>query len=127
MPNYSILIVDDHALFRESVARLLNREPDFDVVSEGGSIEDAIEVMERRHVDLVLLDFDLGQRDGLDFLRQLRRDRPDPGPTILIVTAGVEPNEARDLIREGVSGIFMKRESADRLVQAIRDARAGKV
>ena len=45
----------------------------------------------------------------------------------MIVTAGVEPGEAAELIRAGVSGIFLKLESADRLVEAIREARAGNV
>jgi two-component system nitrate/nitrite response regulator NarL len=121
----AILIVDDHALFRESIARLLNRESDFDVVGDVGAIDEALSILDKRQVDVVLLDFDLGQRDGLDFMRRISLS--NASWKILIVTAGVEPTVAADLIRAGVSGIFLKRDSADALVQAIRDAVAGKV
>jgi two-component system, NarL family, nitrate/nitrite response regulator NarL len=121
----AILIVDDHALFRESVARLLSREADFDVVADVGSVDDAATILQRDRVDLVLLDFDLGQRDGLDFMRHPARCSTPA--KVLIVTAGIEPAAAAELIRAGVSGIFLKRDSADCLVQAIRDAHAGKM
>lgn len=69
MPNTAeqtlhILLLDDHALFRESVARLLSIEPGFDVVAHCGTIEEALQVLRRKSIDLVLLDFDLGERDG---------------------------------------------------------------
>jgi DNA-binding NarL/FixJ family response regulator len=121
----AVLIVDDHALFRESIARLLSREPDLDVVGHVESIDDALAALERDHVDLVLLDFDLGQQDGLDFMRRVRHLAPPP--KILIVTAGIDQTEAAELIRAGVSGIFLKRDSADRLVLTIREAISGRV
>ena len=63
-----ILLVDDHALFRESLARLLQAETDFEVVAHCGSVEEAVSILGKRHVDIVLLDFDFGQRDGRDFM-----------------------------------------------------------
>src|SRR5215471_12076083 len=120
----AVLVVDDHTLFRESVARMLNREPDLEVVGHAGSIEEATAVVGDRRVDLVLLDFELGQRDGLDFLRE---SRLGASTKTLIVTAGVEPNVAAELIRAGVSGIFLKRASSDSLIQAIREAATGRV
>jgi ActR/RegA family two-component response regulator len=62
----NILLVDDHALFRESVARLLTSEPGFEVAAHCNSIDEALAVLLKAHVDIVLLDFDLGQRDGGD-------------------------------------------------------------
>lgn len=121
----AILIVDDHALFRESIARLLSREPDLDIVGHVASIDEGLAILRQRRIDLVLLDFDLGQRDGIDFMH--RTTQRGTETKVLIVTAGVEPDEATDLIRAGVSGIFLKRDSADALVQSIRDAMTGKV
>lgn len=120
-----ILLVDDHALFRESVARLLSAEPGFKVVAHCGSIETALQTVRQRHVDVVLLDFDLGEREGTQFLR-LAKQQGFSGK-ILIVTAGVVDSEAAELIRNGVSGIFMKHNSAALLAQGIRDVMAGKV
>jgi len=124
-PRMRILVVDDHALFRESVARLLSREPDFDVVAHCAAADEALDVLQRQPVDLVLLDFDLGQGDGLDFMRQARAR--GIGARVLIVTAGIAADQAAGLIRGGISGIFLKRDSAALLAQSIRDVLAGKV
>jgi len=120
-----ILLVDDHALFRESVARLLSAEPGLKVVAHCGSIETALQSLRQRHVDVVLLDFDLGEREGTQFVRLAKEQ--GFGGKVLIVTAGVVDSEAAELIRNGVSGIFMKHDSAALLAQGIRDVMAGKV
>ena len=123
-PTIEILLVDDHTLFREGVSRLLGTEPAFKVVA-CGSIKEALAVLRQRQIDLVLLDFDLGQRDGTRFVR-LAKEQGFKGK-ILIVTAGLEDSEAAELIRIGISGIFMKHNSAALLAQGIRDVMAGKV
>jgi two-component system, NarL family, nitrate/nitrite response regulator NarL len=119
-----ILLLDDHALFRESVGRLLSAEPGFDV-AHCGTIEEALQCLRRKSIDIVLLDFDLGQRDAREFLR-LAREQGFDGK-ILVVTAGVEPEAMSELIRFGISGIFHKHDSAALLAQGIRDVMAGKV
>lgn len=120
-----ILLLDDHALFRESVSRLLSAEPGFDVVAHCGTIDEALEVLRRKSVDLLLLDFDLGERDGREFLR-LAREQGFNGKTLL-VTAGVDAGAISELIRSGVSGIFHKHDSAALLAQGIRGVMGGKV
>jgi two-component system, NarL family, nitrate/nitrite response regulator NarL len=119
-----ILLVDDHALFRQGVARLLETELACKVVA-CGSIKEGLAVLRQRQIDIVLLDFDLGQRDGTRFVR-LAKEQGFKGK-ILVVTAGVEESEAAELIRVGISGIFMKHNSAALLAQGIRDVMAGKV
>ena len=64
MPPVRLLLVDDHVLFRQSVARLLASEPDFEVVAECIAIDEALDILERAAVDIVLLDFDLGNDRG---------------------------------------------------------------
>ena len=122
--NVAILVVDDHALFRESIARLLSTEPGFDV-AHCGSIEDSLKVLRQTHVDIVLLDFDLGDRDGIQFMRLVKQQ----GFTgrVLVVTAGVDETRVAELIQTGISGIFMKHNSAALLIEGIRDVIAGKV
>lgn len=121
----SVLILDDHALFRESVARLLEADPGVVVAGHCGTIDEALAVMNAHQIDIVLLDFDLGHRNGADFLAQATRQ--GFSGKVLVVTAGVEREEAATLIRQGTSGIFMKHDSAAKLVEAIRDVMAGKV
>lgn len=120
-----ILLLDDHALFRESVSRLLSAEPGFDVVANCGTIEEALQVLRRKAIDLVLLDFDLGVHDGREFLR-LAKEQGFCGK-ILVVTAGVDAEKVSELIRSGISGVFRKHDSAALLAQGIRDVMAGKV
>jgi len=130
MPNTAeqtlhILLLDDHALFRESVARLLSVEPGFDVVAHCGTIKEALQFLRRKLIDLVLLDFDLGELDGREFLR-LAREQGFRGK-ILLVTAGVDAGAVSELIRSGISGVFRKHDSAALLAQGIRDVMAGKI
>jgi DNA-binding NarL/FixJ family response regulator len=120
-----ILLVDDHALFRESVARLLAAEPGFRVVAHCNSVAEALEMLRKTRVDIVLLDFDLGQHDGGEFMR-LAAQQGFSGK-VLVVTAGVQKEQAADLIRSGISGIFMKHDSAALLIEGVRDVLAGKV
>jgi DNA-binding NarL/FixJ family response regulator len=125
IPTIRILVLDDHALFRESVARLLSAEPDFEVVASCGSVEEALAVVRQEPTDIILLDHDLGQSDGVQFMRsELVQHYIGK---VLVVTAGIEKQEARDLIRSGVSGIFPKSNSAASLAEGIHDVMAGKV
>jgi len=120
-----ILIVDDHALFRESVARLLSTEPDFAVVADCSTTHDALRIISTTHVDLVLLDYDLGRQTGSDFLQEAKLIGFQG--KVLIVTAGLSHVEGPELMRLGASGIFMKHSSAATLSQAIRQVMSGGV
>jgi CheY-like chemotaxis protein len=120
-----LLVIDDHALFRESIARLLQAEG-FEVIASCGSCADARKAVESwTDIDVVLLDFDLGSEKAADFIDFLGASR-FPGK-ILLVTAGVNDNEAFTLMRQGISGIFLKHGFPSSLTQGIRDAIDGKV
>jgi DNA-binding NarL/FixJ family response regulator len=120
-----ILLLDDHALFRESVARLLAAEPGFDIAGHCGTMKEALQVLKQKSIDVVLLDFDLGEQDGREFIR-LANAQGFKGK-VLVVTAGLDRGAAMELIRRGTSGVFLKRDSAVLLAQGIRDVMAGKV
>jgi DNA-binding NarL/FixJ family response regulator len=120
-----ILLVDDHALFRESLARFLNSEPGLRVVGGCATIEDTTEFLKANQVDLVLLDFDLGQRDGIDFMRAA--ESIGYQGRVLLVTAGVDESRAADLIKRGIAGVFFKHDPPAMLVDAIREVLAGRV
>src|SRR6516164_1364776 len=120
-----LLIVDDHTLFRESVARLLNAEQDFEVIADCGTIREALKVMTNSPIDLVLLDFDLGQQTGFQFFAEAKRIGFQG--KVLVVTAGLSENEGADMMRHGASGIFMKHSSAAVLSQGIRQVMSGRV
>jgi len=119
-----ILLIDDHALFRESVARLLDAEPGFEVVGDCSSSAEALRILKSREVDMILLDLDLGTERGSDLLEKLTVESFTG--KILLVTAGVNQSEVPNLIRKGISGIFMKHGSPALLVQGIREAMEGR-
>jgi two-component system, NarL family, nitrate/nitrite response regulator NarL len=121
-----ILLVDDHALFREGVARLLGSEFDFEVAASCGSIEEGLKVLTQKIVDIVLLDFYLGERNGQEFLR-LSREQGFAGKVLLVTVGGVNQGEVSELIRAGVSGVFLKRDSPGLLAQVIRRVVGGGV
>ena len=120
-----ILIVDDHALFRESVARLLGAETGFEVAGHCASASGALRALADQSVDILLLDFDLGGENGLDLLRTARQ-RGFRGK-VLVVTAGIDRRRAAELIDSGIGGVFMKHNSAASLARGIRDVMAGLV
>jgi len=120
-----LLLIDDHALFRESVARLLQSEPGFEVIAHCGSGAEALQIIKSSdEIDIVLLDLDLGQERGADLLDHLRA-RHFEGK-VLLVTADVNEAEIPSLIRKGISGVFMKHGSPALLVQGIRETMDGK-
>lgn len=115
-----ILLLDDHSLFREAVARLLCGEADFKIAGEAATIEDGIHILKTAPVDIVLLDIDLGLQQGSAF-PALARAEGFTGK-ILVVTAGVSKMEAARLLQRSCSGILLKHERPERLIQSIREA-----
>jgi len=114
-----ILLIDDHSLFREAIARLLGRESDFEIVGECATVEEGIAVLKSNAVDVVLLDINLGLQQGGAFL-PLARQAQFKGK-ILVVTAGVSRLEAGRLVERGCAGIILKQERPEVLIERIRE------
>lgn len=118
-----ILLLDDHALFREGLSRLLEAEPDLSMVAACADVQSAVDVLASRQVDLVLLDFDLGNESSRDFLE--RANNAGFKGSILVVTAGVTEAEAVELIQRGVQGIIRKHSPPALLGEIMRKVAAG--
>src|SRR5512135_3339454 len=118
MQRIRLLLVDDHLLFREGLARLLASEPDFEVVGQCGTAAEALEVLSHSEIDVVLLDFDLGDEQGSGFISSARRS--GYAGRILMVTAGMSAKESSAALKLGASGILLKHSSASTLANAIR-------
>jgi DNA-binding NarL/FixJ family response regulator len=113
-----ILIVDDHALFREGLGRLLAASTEFQVVGQCSTIAEATAALATAPVDVVLLDYDLGDQVGSELLPTIRMLANLT--RVLMVTGGVANNVARQLLEAGVAGIFLKHSSPDQLILAIQ-------
>lgn len=123
MKRIRVLLLDDHILFREGLNRLLQSEPDFEIVGVCGTSAEALEILSRVPVDVVLLDFDLGEDHGSRLILSARGG----GYTgkILMVTAGMNAAESSVALKLGASGIFLKHSPPDALVTAIRRVVSG--
>ncbi len=120
-----LLLLDDHVLFREGLSRLLASEPDFEMVGNCGTSAEALDVLKGSPVDIVLLDFDLGDDHGSQFIAAARR-AGYPGK-ILMVTAGMDAAESSIALQLGASGIFLKHNSPVTLAKAIRLVASGEM
>jgi len=109
-------------MFRESLARSLDREPEFEVVGQYSSTSEAIPAL-KRGATMVLLDVDLGAGRAMEFVEAAKKAGYEG--KILIVTAGISGQEAVQLIQAGVSGILHKQHSIDELCNSIRKVAAG--
>jgi len=117
-----LLLVDDHALFRQGVASLLEKQPHWEV-AHCASIREALQILSQQPYDLVLLDHDLGSERASQFLPAARQAGFEG--RVLVVTAWVSDMEARRLLRQGVAGIFLKEAGLEELSQSIRAVLAG--
>lgn len=119
----SLLLIDDHVLFREGLARLLAAESDFTLVGHCSTGPEGISVLKQHPVDVVLLDYDLGDTRGTDVLSQIRSLAPQT--KVLMLTAGVSETVAKQVIGMGASGIFLKQHSPTELGKCIRQVMEG--
>ena len=118
-----LLLLDDHSLFRESLGRLLRSEPDFEVIADYHSAAEALVALRLVEVDVVLLDHDLGEQNGLAFLDSLKGTRFTG--KVLFVTAGMSDEEIHAAFDRGAAGVFLKHSSPADLLLAIRRVAAG--
>jgi two-component system nitrate/nitrite response regulator NarL len=116
------LLVDDHALFRESVSKVLAADPDLEV-RHCATLGEALQILRQQSIDVVLLDHDLGNERASQFLPSARQS--GFSGRVLIVTAWVSDMEARRLLRQGVAGIFPKENSLRALAESIRAVHNG--
>ncbi len=121
----NVLLVDDHGMFREGLARVLEKEPGIKVVGQCATCADALALLAKSGATMVLLDVDLGGERALDFVIEAKKRAFDGH--ILVVTAGVSGPEAVQLVQAGVAGILHKHHSTEALSKTIRQVAAGEV
>jgi len=119
-----ILLVDDHQIFLTGLRLLIEKEPDMIVVGTASNRAEALALMQE-HPDIVLLDLDLGNESGIDFLPQLIE--PEEPPRVIIVTGVPDPELHLRAVRLGALGVVLKLDSAGSLVKAIRKVHGGEM
>ncbi len=120
-----ILIVDDHAIMRDGLTEVLNREPDLEVCGQAGDAFVALELAASAKPDLAVVDINIGGKNGLELIKDFHVQHPQIA--ILALSAHDETLYAERVLRAGGSGYVMKSEGSGRLVAAVRQVLAGEI
>ncbi len=114
----TILIVDDHALFREGLKAIIERHPNYEVVGEAGKGRQALQLVKKILPDLVLVDISLPDQSGVELTRDLLKFSPKT--RIMIVSMHSKIDYIVRAFRAGASGYLVKESAADKLMEGIR-------
>ena len=125
MDMLKLLIVDDHAIFREGLRALLDMEEDFTVIGEASRGDEAIAMVAEEPPDVILLDLHLPDGSGAAFCRELRRISPQS--KVLILSAYDDDQEVSAALIAGASGYVLKTVGGERLADNIRSVYQGEV
>ena len=119
-----LLIADDHALIREGLRKVFDRERDIELAAVASNSAETLALAREQELDVAVLDFNMPGRNGLDTLVQLRAHKPQL--PVLILSMMPERELAVRVFRAGGAGFVSKESAADEIVTAVRAAAAGR-
>jgi two-component system, NarL family, response regulator DevR len=119
-----ILIADDHEVVRIGLVALLNRQPDFQVVAEASSGEEAVRLARQWRPDVAVLDIRMPGGSGTDACRAIVAELPDT--PVVMLTSYADSEALFDAISAGASGYVLKRIGSDELIDAVRTVADGR-
>lgn len=123
MSRSRILLVDDHALFREGLAGVINMQPDLEVVGQAGDGLEALALARNLYPDLIVMDINMPLCDGLEATRLIRDELP--AARILILTIHDEDVKLFEAIRAGAYGYLLKNTHAADFLRGVRNVLVG--
>lgn len=123
MKMIKVVIADDHPLLREGLRRILEFEPDIEVVTEVGDGQGAINISRTLKFDIILMDLNMPGVNGLEACRIIRREHPEIG--IIVLTVDDSDEKVFQVLQYGVAGYLLKDVYPKTLVESIRKVFAG--
>ena len=123
--HYTVVIVDDHPLFRRGVHELLDLEPSIEVVGEAGTREEALDLVRRFEPDLTILDLNMKGSSGVEILSTLKEE--DPSRRIVILTVSDSGKDLTACIQAGADGYFLKDMEPEDFLKSIRQTLEGQI
>lgn len=125
-PQWRVLLVDDHPLFREGLAAAVNLDEAFTVVGQAASAEEAVTEAERTEPDLVVMDLGLPGRSGTEATRRILCARPEA--RVVVMTMSEDDDSLLAAMRAGARGYLLKGAGRDEILRALHTvARGGAV
>jgi len=116
------MLVEDHAAFRQSLASLLGREPDLEVVAQAGSLAQARQMLDTP-LDVAVLDLSLPDGDGSELIRELRQ--MNSGISVVVLSAAMGLGHLDDVVKARADVVLDKVESIPSIVQEVRRLTGG--
>ncbi|MED3759861.1 response regulator transcription factor [Peribacillus frigoritolerans] len=114
----SIVIIDDHQLFREGVKRILDFESSFDVIAEGDDGSEAMDLVETHKPDVVIMDINMPNMNGVEATKMLVSRYPET--KVIILSIHDDENYVQHALKTGAQGYLLKEMDADALIDAVR-------
>jgi len=124
-PKSKVLLVDDHAVLRQGLVRLINQEPELEICGEAEEGPKAFELVSKLKPDVVVIDISLKGSNGIELVKNLKASYPDL-PT-LVLSMHDESLYAERALRAGSLGYIMKEEAFDQVLVAIRSVLRGEI
>jgi DNA-binding NarL/FixJ family response regulator len=112
-----VMLVEDHLSFRQSLAFLLSREPDLEVVAQAGSLAEARELLDTP-LDVAVLDLNLPDGDGRDLIGELHR--ANAGISVLVLSVTIRPGHLEEVLKAGADAVLHKVASPPTIVEEVR-------
>ena len=119
---FRIMLVEDHPAFRQSLAALLEREPDLEVVAQAGSLAQARQILDTPF-DVAVLDLALPDGEGKDLIGDLRQSNADI--SILVLSVMLGPSHLEEVMKAGADAVLHKVASPQTIVQEVRRLAGG--
>jgi DNA-binding NarL/FixJ family response regulator len=113
-----VMLVEDHLSFRQALAFLLSHEPDLEVVAQAGSLAEAREALVEGRLDVAVVDLGLPDGDGRELIGQLRRT--NPGVSVVVLSAAIEPGHLDDVRRAGADAVLHKVASPSIIAEEVK-------
>jgi DNA-binding NarL/FixJ family response regulator len=119
-----LLIVDDHAIVRHGLRQVVAEAADIVVTAEAGSSQEAVRLLREQEFDMVLLDISLPDKNGIETLKLIKRDKP--ALPVVMLTMHAEDEFGVRALKAGASGYLTKQSAHDQLLVAVRHVASGR-
>jgi DNA-binding NarL/FixJ family response regulator len=123
MGVYTLILADDHAMFREGIRQIIERIEDLAITGEAGDGLELLQLLKNSVPDLVILDLSMPNLRGLEAIREIKANYPQV--KILVLTMHKKKEFIRQALRDGADGFLFKDDAGDELIRAIKTMREG--
>lgn len=120
-----LFLTDDHAILLGGLIKILHSEDDMEVVGSAGSVQETLDKLTQLKVDLLITDYNLPDGDGLGLVQRVKRKYPNM--KVMVLSMHDESHLVKEILKEGIDGYILKKDSHNELISAVRSIKNGKM